>query len=138
MRNGITFFYGYPIYEEINDSIHERAVSDNETFNQAMIKFFNEIVKQSQIDLDDGRCYFDLLLSEKLKGKILLPKIKADTYQKNKIKLPKFTFTSHNVIQKVQKKSFYLSGELATHIGIGFGYSYGFEYIGYKRVKING
>ena len=42
------------------------------------------------------------------------------------------------VIQKVQKKSFYLSDELAEHIGIGFGYSYGFEYIGYKRVKING
>jgi len=138
MRDGITFFYGYPIYEEINDSIHERAVSDNETFNQAMIKFFNEIVKQSQIDSDDGRCYFDLLLAEKLKGKILLPKIKADTYQKNKIKLPKFTFASHNVIQKLQKKSFYLSDELAEHIGIGFGYSYGFEYIGHKRVKING
>ena len=78
------------------------------------------------------------LIQLRVKYITLLPKIIADTYQKNKIKLPKFTFTLHNVIQKVQKKSFYLSDELAEHIGIGFGYSYGFEYIGFKRVKING
>ena len=103
-----------------------------------MIKFFSGIVKLSQIESDEGRCYFDLLLSEKLKSKVLLPNIISSTYQKKKIKLPKFTFSSDEVILEGQNKSHYLTDELAEHIGIRFGDSYGFEYLGYKRMKRNG
>ena len=138
MINAIRFYYGYPFREEINDDIHERAVMDCETFNRAMIKFFSKLIDYSQVFHEDNTCYFYSLLCEKLRPEICLPKIISGSYTKKNVKLPCFTFCTDYLQHTVSNVPIFIDDELANHIGKRFEKSYGFEFIKYKRVKLNG
>ena len=138
MANAIRFYFGYPILEDINEDIHERAVADDKTFNQAMLEYFAEIVKLSQIFHEENTCYFYSLLCEKLRPEICLPRIISGSYTKKNVKLPCFTFCTDYLQHTVSNVPIFIDDELANHIGKRFEKSYGFEFIKYKRVKLNG
>jgi hypothetical protein len=138
MANAICFYFGYPFLEDINEDIYEQAVANDKTFNQAMLEYFAEIVKLSQIFHEENTCYFYSLLCEKIRPGISLPTILSGTYIKQKTKLPHFTFSTDHLHHKFYDELIFIDDELANHIGKRFEKSYGFEFIKYKRVKLNG
>ncbi len=120
----------------LSDDIDEVAINWGISHEAAVIKCFDVLVSSLGKHNAGGATYFDLLICECFKKKMLAPKITLKTHG-NGTKLPMLKLHTDVALHEPTGRMLPITNQMLEHFGEAFSEEFEIEYFGYKRVGEN-
>ncbi len=133
-KDGLTaLYFGIPTGGEITDDINDWAINHEISYELATIECFESLVTKILNRRDDGKSsYFDLLMCECFRRKVLAPEIGFGIHGEG-IKLPVLIFKDTAVVHEPSSQRLNLTSKVVDHFGETFSSEFEFEYLGHQK-----
>ncbi len=117
----------------LSDDIDTVAINWDISHETAVIKCFDVLVTSLGKHDTGGTTYFDLLICECFKKKMLAPKILLKSYG-NGIKLPMLVLQTDSALHEPTGRHLPITNEMLSHFGKVFSDEFEIEYFGHQRI----
>jgi hypothetical protein len=130
----IEMYFGSFVDELLTEALNQKAIDSGCSVEHIYIAEF-EALMNSHVECTEERNFFDSCFMIHAQYRVHAPRIKAGHYMHSGFKLPKLTLEDKYMLDEKRIKRYLISDETIDKVGTIVEFTFGYEYLGFKRLS---